>query len=81
MKSVVIVFWFFHPAPKLETLARRPQLRTREKTCSERNSATYKLSGLRKKVLLRIKKNKIKKKRAKLSSGLSKKQVQALRVF
>ncbi len=31
MKSVVIVFWVFHPDPKLETLARRSHLRTREK--------------------------------------------------
>jgi len=61
-------FWFFHPAPKFETLARRTQLRKKE-------------ISARKEMLLRIKKNKIKKKVAKLSSGLSKKQVQALRVF
>jgi len=59
MKSIVIVIWFFHPAPKFETLARRTQLRKKE-------------ISARKEILIRIKKNKIKKKVAKLSSGFTK---------
>jgi hypothetical protein len=41
-------FWFFHPAPKFETLARRPQL------CNKKIRP-------QKKILLRDQKNKIKK--------------------
>ena len=65
-KSVYNWLFVFFPAPKFETLARRPQL------CNKKIRP-------QKKILLRDQKNK--KKRAKVSSGFTKKQVQALRVF